>query len=182
MAINQLKDKMEKAMDYLHQEYGKLQTGRASSALVDGIMVDNYGSLMPLKNIANISIPEAKQIVIQPWDRNMVVAIEKAITNANLGLNPQNDGAVIRLILPLLTEERRKEIVKMVHKYAEDARISFRNSRHDAINIVKNQEKEGEITEDDLKSHEKEIQKLVDEYNKKAEEASKHKEIDVMTV
>lgn len=174
--------KFQTALDHLRQEYAKIQTGRANAALVENIMVDSYGSKMPLKSLANISIPEAKQIVIQPWDRSQISSIEKAIIEANIGLAPQNDGILIRLNLPPLTEERRKELVKTVHKYAEDARIAVRNARHETLNHYKEMQKSGDISEDDLKGKEKNIQEKVDEFNKKIEETAKKKEGDVMTV
>lgn len=180
--INDAKVKMDKAMTFLHEEYGKLQTGRANSALVENVMVESFGSMMPLKGLASISIPEPTQIAIQPWNRDQLPNVEKAITNANLGLNPQNDGAMIRITLPPLTEERRKELVKLVHKYAEDSKISVRNARHEALTQMKNLEKEKQISEDDLKGAERKLQDVVDGFNKRIEEDSKHKEQDVMTV
>lgn len=180
--ISELIQKCEASLSHLQTEYAKLQTGRASTSLVENLMVDSYGSKTPLKGVANISIPEPTQIAIQPWDRDSLTSIEKAIVEADLGLNPQNDGATIRLNIPPLTEERRKELVKLVHKYAEDSKISIRNARHDAINNLKKMEKEKEISEDELRAKEKEVQDKVDEFNKKLEEAAKHKEEDVMTV
>ena len=140
--INEAKVRMEDAVKYLRVEYSKLQTGRANAALVENIMVESFGTNMPLKGVASISIPESNQIAIQPWNRDQLPNIEKAILNANLGLNPQNNGTIIRLILPALTEERRKELVKLVHKYAEEARISIRNARHEALGRLKDMEKE----------------------------------------
>jgi len=180
--IDQAKQKMQDAFDHLHTEYSKLQTGRANAALVESLMVESYGSKMPLKGLANISVPESNQIVIQAWNRDQLTSIEKAIRESTLGLNPQNDGVVIRLILPPLTEERRKDLVKLVHKYAEDARISVRNARHETLHDLKEQQKNKEISEDELVGKEKELQKVVDDYNEKIEEAAKHKEKDVMTV
>jgi ribosome recycling factor len=180
--LQEAKDKFQKALDYLHEEYGKLQTGRANAALVENITVEVFGATMPLKGIANISIPESNQIAIQPWNRDHLPNVEKAITNAHLGLNPQNDGNFIRLILPPMTEERRKELVKLVHKYSEDARVSVRNARHEALTKLKNMEKEKEISEDELATKERDLQKIVDEYNAKIEEAAKHKEADIMSV
>lgn len=180
--FQELNQKCQDAVDHLHSEYAKIQTGRANVALVENIMVDSYGTQTPLKGIANISVPEAKQIAIQPWNRDQLPNIEKAITEANLGLNPQNDGVVIRLNLPPMTEDRRKELVKLAHQYAEDARISVRNARHEALNSLKTKEKDKEISEDVLRGKEKETQEKVDEYNKKIEEAARHKEEDVMTV
>ena len=180
--MEELIKKCQDALDHLHNEYAKIQTGRANAALVESIMVDSYGVKSPLKALANISIPEAKQIAIQPWDRGQLSNIEKAILEADLGLVPQNDGVLIRLNLPPLTEERRKDLVKLVHKYAEDARISIRNARHDSLNQFKEMEKAKEISEDELKGKEKNVQEKVDEFNKMVEEASKKKEEDVMTV
>ncbi len=180
--LDEAKQKMQNAMNYLHEEYGKLQTGRANAALVEGVNVEVFGSMMPLKGIANISIPEADQIAIQPWNRDHLPNIEKAITEANLGLNPNNDGVYIRLILPPLTEDRRKELVKLVHKYAEDTRVSIRNARHEAMKELESMEKEKQISEDELTGKEKLLQELVDEFNKSVEEDAKNKEQDIMTV
>ena len=180
--LDDAKKKMESALGYLHEEYGKLQTGRANAGLVDGLNVEVFGSTMLLKGLANISIPESNQIAIQPWNRDHLPNIEKAINDANLGLNPTNDGVAIRLIIPPLTEERRRDIVKMVHKYSEDARVSVRNARHEALSKLKNMEKEKAISEDELNSKEKAMQNIVDEFNKKIEEDSKQKEQDIMTI
>lgn len=180
--LEEAKTKMQNAVNFLHEEYGKLQTGRASAALVEGVLVEVYGSTMPLKGLANISIPESNQIAIQPWNRDQLPNIEKAIKESNLGLNPNNDGIMIRLILPPLTEERRKELVKLVHKYAEDSRVSIRNARHEALKRFEMMEKEKQISEDELKGKEKKLQEAVDEFNKKVEEAARHKEKDIMTV
>jgi len=180
--INEAKTKMDDAVKYLRMEYSKLQTGRANAALVENIMVESFGTTMPLKGVASISIPESNQIAIQPWNRDQLPNIEKAISDAKLGLNPQNNGTIIRLILPPLTEDRRKELVKLVHKYAEDARISIRNARHEALSRLKSMEKEKEIGEDELAGREKELQNIVDGFNKKVEEDAKKKEEDVMTV
>jgi ribosome recycling factor len=180
--IIEAKSKMEAAYNYLLSEYSKLQTGRANPALVENLMVESFGTMMPLKGLASISIPETTQIAIQPWNRDSLVNIEKAIANANLGLNPQNNGTLIRIQLPPLTEERRKDLVKLVYKYAEDAKISVRNARHDGLGRLKSMEKNKEISEDLLSSKEKEFQKTVDDYNTKIEESSKKKEKDIMTV
>ncbi|MFC1732593.1 ribosome recycling factor [candidate division KSB1 bacterium] len=180
--LSELNTKCQDALDHLHEEYTKIQTGRANAALVENVMVDSYGTKAPLKGVASISIPEPKQIAIQPWNRDQLPNIEKALIEADLGLTPQNDGVVIRLNLPPLTEERRKELVKLVTQYAETARISIRNARHDAVNHLKSLEKDKEISEDDLRAKEKEVQENVDGFNQKVEEASKKKEEDVMTV
>lgn len=180
--INDAKVKMQDSFDHLHEEFGKLQTGRANAALVDSILVESFGTTMPLKGIASISIPESNQIAIQPWNRDQLPNVEKAITNANLGLNPTNDGIVIRLIIPPLTEERRTELAKLVNKYAEDAKISVRNARHESKSQLEALEKNKEISEDELSKFEKKLQDVVDDFNKKIDETSKQKESDVMTV
>ncbi len=170
--------KFQEALDYLHAEYGKLQTGRANAALVEGVVVESYGSKMPLKGIASITIPESNQIAIQPWDKSQLAEIESAIRDADLGLNPQNDGVMIRLILPPMTTERRQEMVKFVGKYAEDTRVSLRNARHEALDKLKKLE----LPEDEMKGKENDIQKKIDEFNKQIDDAAKHKETDIMTV
>ncbi|PIZ74537.1 ribosome recycling factor [Candidatus Peregrinibacteria bacterium CG_4_10_14_0_2_um_filter_43_11] len=180
--LGEAEAKFQKAVDHLHEEFGKLQIGRANASLVEGLMIDSYGSLMPLKGVASISIPEATQILIQPWDRNQIASIEKAIRDSNLGLNPQNNGLTIRLTLPPLTEDRRKELVKIVHKNAEEARISVRNSRHEALTAWKQMEKNKEISEDEFRKNEDDLQKKVDEFNKIIEDSVRHKEHDVITV
>jgi len=180
--FNELNLKCETAFNHLRQEYVKIQTGRANAALVENIMVDSYGTKMPLKGLASISVPEPKQIAIQPFSRDQITSIEKAIRDANLGINPQSDGIRIRLILPPLTEERRKDLVKLVHKLAEDARIAMRNARHEAITSLKAMEKAKTISEDELHGKEKMTQEKIDEFNKKIDEAAKKKEQDVMTV
>lgn len=180
--FNELNAKCETALSHLQNEYVKIQTGRANAALVENIMVESYGTKMPMKAVANISVPESKQIAIQPYDRDQLTNVEKAIREANLGLNPQNDGICIRLILPPLTEERRKELVKLLYKLAEDARISIRNARHEAINSLKDLEKEKSISEDELRGKEKNTQEKIDEFNKKIDVMAKKKETDVMTV
>ena len=180
--MDEARKKMQKAMDYLHEEFGKLQTGRANAALVEGVEVEVFGSTMPLKGLASITIPESNQIAIQPWNRDHLPNVEKAIVEAKLGLNPSNDGNVIRLIIPPLTEERRKDLVKLLHKYAEDSRVSIRNARHEALKKLEMMEKEKEISEDELKGKEKSLQNQVDEFNDKVEEAAKQKEKDIMTV
>jgi ribosome recycling factor len=180
--LEEAKKKMQDALEYLHEEYGKLQTGRANAALVEGLEVEVFGSTMPLKGIASISIPESNQIAIQPWNRDHLPNIEKAIREGDLGLNPSNDGIMIRLILPPLTEERRKELVKLVHKYEEGARVSVRNARHEAMKKLEEMEKEGQVSEDEIRGKEKTLQSSVDEFNSQIEEGAKQKEADIMTV
>ena len=180
--INEAKTKMQDSFDYLHEEFGKLQTGRANAALVENVMVESFGTTMPLKGIASISIPESNQIAIQPWNRDQLPNVEKAITNANLGLNPTNDGIMIRLIIPPLTEERRIELVKLVNKYAEESKISVRNARHEGKSQLETLEKDKKISEDELTGFEKKLQEVVDDFNKKIDDTAKQKEQDVMTV
>ena len=180
--FSELNTKCQAAVDHLHSEYIKIQTGRANTALVENITVESYGAKMPLKAVATISIPESKQIAIQPFNKDQLQNIEKAILEADLGLTPQNDGTFIRLNLPPLTEERRKELIKLVYQYAEESRISIRNARHEAITHLKDLEKEKEISEDELRAKEKEVQEKVDEFNQKVEGTAKKKEQDVMTV
>lgn len=180
--IQDLKGKGLAAVEHLHAEFSKLQTGRASAALVETLMVDSYGTKMPLKSLANITVPDAKTISIQPWDQGQMASVEKAIRDSSLGLNPQSNGIAIHLNLPPLTEERRKDLVKVLHKYAEEARISIRTLRHDALGKLKAMEKNKEIGEDQLTVAEKEAQKQVDAFNEQIEEAAKKKERDIMTV
>lgn len=180
--IEEAKKKMSDALGYLHEEYGKLHTGRANAALVESVEIEVFGSSMPLKGLASISIPESNQIAIQPWNRDHLTSIEKAIREGSLGLNPSNDGVAIRIILPPLTEERRRDLVKLVHRYAEDTRVSIRNARHEAMKKLEAMEKAKEISEDELSGKEKSLQKAVDEFNAKVEEDARHKEKDIMTV
>ena len=180
--INQLDTDLDKALDYLHKEFVLLQIGRASSGLVENIEVVAYGSSQPLKALANISCPDVKTIQIQPWDKSIMGDIEKSISNSNLNLNPVNDGVCIRIIMPPMTEERRKDLVKLVYQEAEETKVTVRQLRHNAINKLKNLEKEKEISEDDLKKQEKDFQEKIDELNKKIDETAKNKETEVMSV
>lgn len=178
--MNDTRKRMEKALDSLSREFGKLRTGRASTSLVEDIKVDYYGAPTPLKQIASISIPDSRTIAIQPWDRNAFGDVEKAIQKSDLGLNPVNDGKVIRINIPQLTEERRKELVKLAKKYTEDARIAIRNIRRDANDSLKGMEKDKAITEDDLHRGQDEVQKLTDEHIKMADELLDEKEKEIM--
>lgn len=180
--ILEMADKMEKSVDSFKNELSKVRTGRASISLLDGISVDAYGSPMPMNQVATMTIPESRMIAIQPWDPQMVPAIEKAIMKSNLGLTPANDGKVIRLTIPQLTEERRKELVKQVRKVAEEFKVTIRNSRRDAIDHLKTQKKDKEISEDDLFKMQDEAQKETDSYVKQIDEITAHKEKEVMEV
>lgn len=180
--IQNMKSHMDKSVDALRREYQKVRTGRASTGLLDDVRVDYYGTPSPLSQVATLAVPEPRTITLQPWEAKMIPVIEKAIMNANLGLTPANDGKVIRLNLPPLTEERRKEIVKQLKKMAEDAKVAVRNIRRDAIDDLKKLEKEKKISEDDLKRAEKEVQDATNVYVVKIDEVLAHKEKEVMEV
>ncbi|MEI9966752.1 MAG: ribosome recycling factor [Candidatus Moraniibacteriota bacterium] len=172
----------EKVLDHFSAEAAKIRTGRANPALVEDLLVDYYGTKSPIKQIAGISIPEARQILIQPWDKGSLVFIETAIREADLGLNPGNDGQNIRIVIPPLTEERRKELVKQLNQRVEEARISVRSLREDLWKDIQDLEKQGEIAEDDKFRGKDDLQKLVDEYNQKLEDMRQKKEEDILTV
>lgn len=174
--------KMDHAITHLVHVFGTLRTGRASTALVEEIEVEAYGAKQQLKAVATISTPDARTVLVQPWDRTLVHGIEKTLQAANLGMNPSSDGTTIRLIVPQLTEERRKEIAKEAHKHAEEARVAVRNVRRHAIEDAKKLEKSKEVSEDDLKKAEKHIQQITDDHIKKVEEKLKQKEAEIMEV
>ncbi len=180
--IKNMKDHMEKTVEALRREYQKVRTGRANIALLDDIRIDYYGTPSPLSQVATLSVPEPRTITLQPWESKMISVIEKAILNANLGLTPTNDGKVIRLNLPALTEERRKEIVKQLKKMAEESKVATRNIRRDANDELKKLEKNKKISEDDLKRAEKEVQDVTNTYIAKIDEVLAHKEKEVMEV
>lgn len=180
--LEEAKKEFAKAIDHLKSEYAKLQLGRATSSLVEDVKVEAYGTTQPLKALANISIPDPKTIQIQPWDKGVLNQIEVGIQNAGLNLNPVNDGNFIRINIPPLTEERRAELTKHVHKLAEDARISIRNARQTAHEAFKKLEADKEISEDDMHNANKMLQDEVDQANKEIEELAKQKEQDIMTV
>ncbi|AJF06977.1 ribosome recycling factor [Geoalkalibacter subterraneus] len=173
---------MDKAIDALKKEFSKVRTGRASTALLDEVRIDYYGTPTPLNQVGSLTVPEPRMIIIQPWEKNLIPEIEKAILKSDLGLNPSSDGQVIRIAIPPLTEERRKEMVKLVKRMGEDARIAIRNVRRDGNDALKKMEKEKEISEDDLKRGEKDIQDLTDQYVKKVDELISSKETEVMEV
>ena len=173
---------MEGAIDALKKEFGSVRTGRASLSLLDGIMVDYYGTPTPLQQLASLSVPESRQIAIQPWEQRIIPEIEKAIMKSDLGLTPSNDGKFIRIGIPALTEERRKQLVKVVRKRAEEAKIAIRNIRRDTNEELKKLEKEKHLSEDDAKKSHDEIQKLTDSYIAKVDEVLKHKENEIMEV
>jgi ribosome recycling factor len=175
-------DRMKKAVEHIISEFIKVRTGRASVGLLDGIKIDYYGTPTPLNQVGNISTPDAHLITIQPWDKSIMQLIEKCILNSNLGLNPSNDGTLIRIPIPPLNEERRKELVKLVKKMAEEGRVAVRNIRRDEIEKMKKTEKAEHISEDDRKHGETEIQKLTDKYIKDIDEILIKKEKEIMEV
>ena len=181
-AIEQARDRMKKALEFFEKELQTIRAGRANPHLLDNIRVDYYGTMAPLSQVGNISVPEPRMLIIAPWDASMIKAIEKAIQSSDLGINPQNDGKIIRLAVPELTTERRRELVKTLGKKAEEARVVVRNARRDANELLKKQEKDKEITEDDLKIAEKDIQKATDGYIKDIDRIAKAKEDEIMHV
>ena len=180
--LEDAKRRMAKSVETFKNEVARVRTGRASVALLDGIKVEYYGTQMPLNQMATVTVQDARLIVVQPWDVSAISAIEKAIQRAELGLNPVNDGKIIRISVPPLTEERRKELVKMVRKMAEEARVAVRNVRRDILNDLKDLKKEGEISEDDFYRAQEQLQKITDEYIGKIDDILAQKEKDIMTV
>ena len=178
MILLDTREKMEKVIENLNHRFASVRAGRANPSSLDGVMVEYYGAMTPLKQLATISVPEARQLLIKPFDKSSLGAIEKAILASNLGYNPGNDGETIRIVIPELTEERRKELAKQVKSIAEDAKVSIRNIRHDGIEEVEKLE----LPEDEEKGMEKDIQDLVNEYNKKIESHLKEKEQELLTV
>ena len=174
--------RMGKALEHLQEEFDAVRAGRANPKVLDRITVEYYGSETPLNGVATISTPDARTLVISPWDTKLLKDIAKAIQMSDLGINPQNDGRVIRLTFPQLTEDRRKELVKQVKKYGEDAKVAMRNIRRDGMDYVKKLKKNSEITEDDQKKAEKDLQDLLDKYTKKADEALAAKEKELMAI
>ena len=174
--------KMEKTLEHLDEEFAAVRAGRANPKVLDRISVEYYGQETALNGVANISSPDARTLLIQPWDGSLLKAIEKAILASDLGINPQNDGRTIRLTFPQLTEERRKDLIKQVKKYAEDAKVAMRNIRRDGMDYVKKLRKNSEITEDDQKKAEKDLQDLLDKYIKKVDETLAAKDKELMAI
>lgn len=172
----------QKAIEHFETALGQLRTGRASASMVENLPVDYYGAKSPMKQVASITIPEARLIVISPWDKDQLVNIEKAIRESQLNLNPNNDGQVIRINIPPLTEDRRKELVKVLNKEAEDARVSVRKVREEIWSEIQKMEKDGKIGEDDKFTGKNKLQEMVDQYNSKIEEIREKKEKEIMTV
>ncbi len=177
-----IKRRMTGATESLKHDFGGLRTGRAAVSLLDPVLVDAYGAMMPLNQVASVAVPEARMLQISVWDRGLVISVEKAIHASNLGLNPQTEGQVIRLRMPDLTQDRRKELVKVAHQYAEKARIAVRNVRRDGMDQLKALEKEHLLSEDDHKKKSEETQKMTDDTIKEIDAALKHKEAEIMQV
>ncbi|WP_202049319.1 MULTISPECIES: ribosome recycling factor [Bacillus] len=180
--MNETKERMEKAVAAYQRELATVRAGRANPSLLDKVTVEYYGAQTPLNQLSSITVPEARMLVITPYDKTALGDIEKAIQKADLGVTPTNDGSIIRITIPPLTEERRKELVKLVKKYSEDAKVAVRNIRRDANDDLKKLEKNGEMTEDELRSSTEDVQKLTDEYVSKIDEITKDKEKEIMEV
>jgi ribosome recycling factor len=181
-SLQKARQRMEGAIEALRREFSGVRTGKASPALLDTVKVDAYGSPMPINQVGTVSAPEPRMLIVQPWDKSLIKAIEKGLRESDLGLNPSNDGQVIRIPIPALTEERRKEYVKMVHKLTEEARVAVRNVRRDANDEIKHRQKDEGLSEDDIRREQGEVQKLTDQYIAKIEELMKHKEAEIMEV
>lgn len=175
-------DRMDKAMGAMDRDFGKLRTGRASTALVDAIKVDYYGTPTPISQLASVAVPDSRTVTIQPWDKGAFSGVEKAILKSDLGLTPVNDGKIIRISIPPLTEERRKELVKVSRKYTEDAKVAVRNVRRDANEQLKKLEKDKLISEDELKKAGEDVQKLTDKYVAEADKRCQAKEKEIMDI
>ena len=175
-------EKMTKTIEHVKSDFASVRAGRANAKVLDRITVEYYGSETPLNGVATISSPDARTLVISPWDTKLLKDIQKAIQSSDLGINPQNDGRVIRLVFPQLTEERRKDLAKQVKKYSEDAKVAMRNIRRDGMDYIKKMKKNSEITEDEQKKAEKDLQDMLDKYIKKADEALAAKEKELMAI
>lgn len=173
---------MEKAVEALRRDFTSVRTGKASASLLDTVRVEAYGSMVPVNQVASISTPEPRLLVVQPWDQGMIGPIEKALQASELGLNPSNDGKIIRVPIPALTEERRKEYVRLLNRMTEEGRVAVRQARKDANDAIKQRQKDGEISEDDARREQDAIQKLTDRYIQQMEEILKNKEAEVMEV
>jgi ribosome recycling factor len=180
--LKDLRRRMDGALDVLRKEFGGLRTGRASTSLVEPIMVPAYGNSMPLKELATISVPEPRMITVQVWDRSVVKAVDKAIRESDLGLNPQTEGQVIRVPIPDLSEERRRELTRVTARYSEQARVAVRNVRRDGVEALRRQEKEGELSQDEARRLQQEVQHVTDEYVRRIDEALAQKDREILQV
>lgn len=181
-SLKEAQSRMDGAVEALRREFTGVRTGKATPALLDTVRVEAYGAHVPLNQVASVSAPEARMLLVQPWDRAMMGPVEKAILSSDLGLNPANDGKVIRVPIPALTEDRRREYVRILHKMTEEARIMVRQARKDANDDIKRRQKDGDLSEDEAHREQDEVQKLTDRYIHQLEELLKHKEADVMEV
>ena len=182
LVLEEAEEKMTNALDATKREFARIRTGKASPSLLDGIRVEYYGSQLPIRQVANVSAPEPRLLVVQPWDREALAAIEKAINKSEIGLNPINDGVVLRLPIPALTEERRRDLVKQVKRLAEEGRVSVRNARRQQIEELRELQKDGDITEDELHKGMDQIQRLTDTYIEQLEQILRDKEDEIMEV
>ena len=182
LSVNEARTQMEKAVEAMRREFTSVRTGKATPALLDTVRVDAYGSKMPINQVGTVSSPEPRLLLIQPWDKGLLKAIETGITQADLGLNPSNDGNIIRVPIPQLTEQRRKEMVKMVHKLAEEGRVAIRHARQEANKDIKKRQGDHELSEDDAHRQMEQVQKLTDDYIAKIDQLVKAKEQEVMEV
>lgn len=181
-SLNNARERMEKALDAMRREFSGVRTGKASPALLDTVRVNAYGSSVPINQVGAVAAPEPRLLTIQPWDKSLIREIEKGIRESDLGLNPSNDGNLIRIPIPALTEERRKEYVRMLHKLAEEGRVAVRQARQHGNDEIKKRQKDGELTEDESRREQDRVQKLTDEYIHKIEDLLKKKEAEVMEV
>lgn len=180
--FSEIKDKMDQAVSVLQKEFATIRSGRASMSMLDGIKVESYGTLMPVNQLATVTIPEAKLIVIQPWDKSVLKNIEKAILKSDMGITPSSDGNIIRIPIPALNEERRKELVKVVHKKAEDCKVEVRNIRRTGNEQIKGEEKSKKISEDDSKRFLEKVQELTDKHIETIDAITKKKETEIMEI
>ena len=180
--MNELKRRMDGALEALRREFAGLRTGRASAHLLDPVVVKAYGGEMPLNQVGTVNVPEPRMITVQVWDRSLVTAVEKSIRDANLGVNPQSDGQLVRVPIPELSRERRQELTKLAHKYAEQGRVAVRNVRRDGMETLKKMEKDGKISQDEHHRQNDEVQKLTDDHIKKVDEALAQKEKEILQV
>tara|TARA_R110000787_G_scaffold24318_12_gene69134 strand:- start:713 stop:1270 length:558 start_codon:yes stop_codon:yes gene_type:complete len=180
--IDDIKRRMQGALQVLHDEFGGLRTGRASAALLEPVHVDAYGTSMPMNQVGTIGVPDSRMITVQVWDQGLVASVEKAIMESGLGLNPSRDGSLVRVPIPQLSEERRTELTKVAHKYAEQARVAIRNVRRDGMDTLKKLQRDGEISEDEQRAWETDLQKLTDDFVKEIDDSLSAKESEIMKV
>lgn len=182
MSTKAAKERMDRALEAMRREFSGVRTGKASPALLDTVRVEAYGGHMPLNQVGTVSVPEPRLLTVQPWDRSLIKAIEKALQESDLGLNPSNDGSMIRIPIPALTEERRREFVRLLHKMAEEGRVAIRQARKDANDEIKQRQKDGELSEDAARREQDDVQKLTNQYVERVDELLKHKEAEVLEV